>query len=94
MSALSEREYLAEEICELYSKLAGDAYAEDLARARELAQAEALDFQAKKRRSAGKALQIGYLVHAVPRLRAATVWTDTRLRDWLIALPERVAGLV
>ena len=41
MSALSEREYLAEEICELYSKLAGDASAEDLARAKELAQAEA-----------------------------------------------------
>lgn len=41
MSALSEREYLAEEICELYSKLAGDAYAEDLNRARDLAQSDA-----------------------------------------------------
>ena len=38
MSALSEREYLAEEICELFTKLTGDEYAEDLARARKLAE--------------------------------------------------------
>ena len=38
MSALSERDYLAEEICELFTKLTGDAYAEDMARARKLAE--------------------------------------------------------
>ena len=38
MSALSERDYLADEICELFTKLTGDAYAEDMARARKLAE--------------------------------------------------------
>lgn len=38
MSALSERDYLADEICELFIKLTGDAYAEDMARARKLAE--------------------------------------------------------
>ena len=32
MSALSERDYLADEICELFTKLTGDAYAEDMTR--------------------------------------------------------------
>ena len=38
MSALSERDYLADEICELFTKLTGDANAEDMARARKLAE--------------------------------------------------------
>ena len=40
MSALPEREYLAEEICDLYTRLTGGDYSEDLRRARELAEEE------------------------------------------------------
>lgn len=40
MSALPEREYLAEEICDLYTRLTGGDYSEDLRRARELAEDE------------------------------------------------------
>lgn len=37
MSALSEHAYLAEEICELYSRLTGEAYVDDTAKFRKLA---------------------------------------------------------
>lgn len=41
MSALAEREYLSEEICDLYSRLTGEPNDQDLRLARELAAEEA-----------------------------------------------------